>query len=102
RFQGNHGTFFTLSVSERRLDSLGLSRTMPRHALGLASGRAVGRARRLMQLCETWPPDSAARAEERCIGLLVALAEASCHRDPQPPRWLAAARDTLVRRYGEA
>jgi AraC family transcriptional regulator len=95
------GVFFTLSLSDRRLNALGAGR-LPAHPVGFSSGRCVRLARRLTRICRSWPPRSTARAEALCVDLLAGLLDDATTRRPLPPPWLAGARATLAARYDEA
>lgn len=98
-FPSDEGTFFTLSVSDRRLDSLGLRTRLPEQPVALSSGRPVRRARRLMRFCER-SARSSARAERLSVDLLVTVADH--YGAPQPPSWLATARETLSGQLDDA
>jgi AraC family transcriptional regulator len=100
RFDGNHGVFFTLSVSDRRLEALGTDR-LPGQPVALCSGIAVRLARRLVRDCRVWPPRSTARTEALCADLLGGVAHDAGPSRLRPPRWLAAARETIAARSDE-
>lgn len=100
RFESNRGTFFTLSVTDRRIDRLGDDR-LPNRPVGLSSGTAVRLARRLVAACEVWPPRSTARTERLCEDLLAGVAADAGSRRLRPPAWLAVARETIVTRFDE-
>jgi AraC family transcriptional regulator len=100
RFDENHGVFFTLSVSDRRLEALGADR-LPRQAVALGSGTAVRLARRLVREFRVWPPRSTARTEALCADLLGGVALDAGPGRLHPPRWLAAVRDTITARSDE-
>ena len=100
RFEHNAGTFFTLSVSDARLESIGSSR-LPSRPLGVASGPSLRSARRLVRSFASGPPRSTARAEEQCIELLGTLLDGARLSRPEPPPWLVAARRALAGKRGE-
>jgi len=100
RFGDNEGVFFTLSISDRRLDEVGSAR-LPARPIAFASGPAVRIARRLVRAFATWPPRSTSRAEALCLGLLVELLDDAPGSRPRPPEWLRAAREDLATRVDE-
>ena len=101
RFRRNHGVFFTLSVSDRQLESL-RSERLPARPLAIASGPAVRIARRLTRVCESGPRRSRVRAEDLCFDLLLSLSHDAERSRPRPPPWLLATRETLSTAYGDA
>jgi AraC family transcriptional regulator len=100
RFESNRGTFFTLSISDARLDALGGER-LPARPLALSSGTAVRLARRLVKTCQVWPPRSTARTEQLCEELLAGIATGAGPRRVRPPVWLVAIRETIAARFDE-
>lgn len=100
RFLGNHGTFFTLSISDARLDAAA-GNALPATPVALASGTAVRLARRLVRSFRTWPPRVTARTEQLCADLLTGIIDDTSVRRPVPPGWLAAAYDTIAARSHE-
>ena len=92
-FVSPRGTFFTLSISDARLESLGLHAALP-DAVRWSSGRVLRRARRVVDLLATWPPRSTARAEATCIELLDGLLDVRAR--PRPPVWLERFRERLA------
>src|SRR5262249_33703659 len=101
RFREHHGIFFTLSVSDRHLESL-RSAALPIRPLALSSGPAVRLARRLSRVCESWPPLSRSRTEKLCFDVLLGLSHDAAQSRPRPPDWLPAGRETLSNHYGDA
>src|SRR5687768_3186965 len=100
RFVDNLGTFFTVSISDPRLATVG-SGKLPARPVGISSGPVLRIARRLVRTFESWPRRSTARAEELCHELLTGLFQENLPR-PRAPRWLNAVRETLERRYDES
>jgi len=101
RFRENQGSFFTLSVCDRHLESL-RGEAIPTRPLALASGPAVRLARRLSRHCTSWPPRSRARVERICFDVLMSLANDAERSRPRPPSWLVAVREALASGWDEA
>ncbi|MDI1444341.1 AraC family transcriptional regulator [Polyangium sp. 6x1] len=94
RFKGDHGRFFTISLSETALRHVSDLLVLPPAARFLGAG-ATRIARRLAMECAFWDGVSPLSAEWLCLEL---LGQTACAQKPESrgvPGWLAAVRDLI-------
>lgn len=100
RFEGR---FLTLSIDSALADAAAADGRLPPVATAVADPEALAIARRLAHVVSSAEPhESAMRPESLALALVACTATCRSSGRGSPPRWLAAAREQLDDRCGEA